>query len=217
MSRAKTAIVALVAVLTCSAAVTSAAPAALWYVNGSHLNDPTTLAASGTVDSEIVLNIPNTRIKVTCISNSSTWHDSEVVPPNEILVELMELRTCEVAEPAACTLSGQPVNIRTTPLKAVVTKGTTPADKVTFLPRTGTLFTELTFESGTCALEGIQPVRGQVTLNMPAGQNESTLQAFEGLGTVENNSLTIGAGSRLYLEGGRQLVYLASESKWSFH
>jgi hypothetical protein len=217
MPKVKTVVVTLIAALALSSAATGTAPAALWYVNGSHLNDPTDIFSQGTVDRVLLLNVPNARIKMTCSSTRLAWSLSELVPPNEILINSMEFPNCTVTEPTTCALEDQPLTWLSTPLMAVTAKGTAPADKLTLLPRTGTRFGELPFTLASCPFEGIQPINGQVTMNMPAGQDESTLQLFEALGTTENSSLTIGAGSRLYLENGKVLWELHSGSKWSFH
>ena len=99
---------------------------------------------------------------------------------------------------------------------ALVSTFTSPADRVIFLPKTGTEFVTLEFVGGSCAIAGEKPVKGSVTVGASTGQTENTLQPIEGLGSKENNSLTIG-GHPTFLEGGKALLKLASGSKWSFH
>ena len=58
-------------------------------------------------------------------------------------------------------------------------------------------------------------MNGSVRVNAPTGQTEEELQAIEGQGSFENNSLEV-AGDKSYIEGGKALLKLASGSKWSF-
>jgi hypothetical protein len=71
-------------------------------------------------------------------------------------------------------------------------------------------------ETNTCAFNGEEPVTGSLVAGAPTGQLSLLAQALTGLGSTEgNNSLQI-ASQKAYLDGGKALLTLASDSKWSF-
>lgn len=84
------------------------------------------------------------------------------------------------------------------------------------LPQTKRVVAELPFSStNTCAFTEIQPLTGDVTLGAPKLQTEESLQAVEGLGSLENDGLAVG-GDHAYLEGGKTTLQLASGGKFKF-
>jgi hypothetical protein len=126
------------------------------------------------------------------------------------------LSGCSTIEPATgCELEAQPVSIETEPLVGTLTLGAGEQDRIHIQPQTKTTIALLSFkETNTCALAGLFSLHGSYTLSLPSGQLEVEAQAFEGLGSVENNSLELG-GSKAFIEG-KELLELASRSKWSF-
>ena len=57
-----------------------------------------------------------------------------------------------------------------------------------------------------------------VVLNAPTGQTESSIQALEGLGSLEQGSDVLEtANDDSYVESGKGLVKLEIGAKWSFH
>jgi hypothetical protein len=127
---------------------------------------------------------------------------------------------CNVSasSPTICKLSPALTTIETGAVLALVTLGPTSlSGRVTFKPETGKLFAEIPFAEETkCAFEGAVPVKGSVTIGAPTLRDSRAVQAGEGLGGVENNSLEIGAGNKALLHGGLVLLELASGANWSF-
>jgi hypothetical protein len=216
MSRIKVTIVALFAVVALSA-VAAGSASADWYVSGTKLAAGATVGLSTTakVDTDAVLRIPAVSIKILCKGTILRGASPEIVGTNEGRASSLTFEGCEVTEPnTKCTLSSS--TIPTEPIRATVTKATTPADLVTFTPKTKTTFAKIPFSStNTCAFNEPEPVIGAVTVGAPTGQTEEVEQAIEGLGSTENNSLGVG-GQKAYIEGGRALLKLLSGSKWSF-
>jgi hypothetical protein len=214
----------LLAALTLSAATASVASAAGdWYVAGTALGAGATraLATVATIDKNAVLSVPKlSELKVTCTGLEGA--SPEIVATNEGKAAELKFTNCSVTHPTTCALENQPTTISTVAVKATVaTKGT--EDRVTFSPAAGETFVSVTFtekEAVLCALAGTYNVKGSVTVGAPTGQTESTLQAIEGLNLTENSSLALSKGAtnnKAYIEGGKALLKLKSEEKWSFH
>jgi len=219
MSKVKVVIAALIATLALSAVAVSAASAAQWYVAGSKLVGSAKLATSAAVDKNAILSVPKLGMTIECTGPNLKGVEPEIIAEKSGKAKHLIFEACSVTKPTNCKLVGQPTNIETNPIEATVALGSGKTDKVTF-STTSANFVEVNFAATElCALEGLQPIKGQVTVNAPTGQEELTLQAIEGLGTTENHSLEIGKASpnKAYIEGGKALLKLESGSKWSFH
>src|SRR6202041_1882808 len=117
------------------------------------------------------------------------------ISPNGTIIAPMGITAlaCSTTKPASgCAISSQPTAISTNPLLASVVLGTGEEDRITVKAETKTTLAEISFnEANTCAFNGLEPVKGAVTLGAPTGQLESSLQAITGLGSAENNSLEV--------------------------
>jgi hypothetical protein len=214
------AIAALLMVAALSAVIAGSATAS-WFINGVELGkgSKATLASTAKVDTTPVLRLPTIGVKIACKGTGLRGTKQEIIGANIGKVEGLTLEGCETTEPTTgCQLAGQPVSIKTNPLEETLALGSTKTatDKILIKAQTKKTIEVLRFnEANTCALNGEEPVNGSLTENLPTGQDEEELQAIEGLGSTENNSLEV-AGIKSYLEGGKTLLKLASGAYWSF-
>ncbi len=219
MSRVKVVAVAFFAALALSVVATdSASAASQWFVGGAALSGGKALSTTAKVDTAAVLNIPKLKIKLTCLGPLLNATSPEIVATNTAKAKSLIFEGCKTLEPAiGCELEENPQRIPTEPVTATATKAASPADRLLVKPQTKALFTSIKFkEKNICALEGKESISGVVSINAPTGQSELQDQPIEGLGSFENNSLEIG-GAKAYIEGGRELLLLATKELWSFH
>ena len=83
---------------------------------------------------------------------------------------------------------------------------------MSFYPSKGNTFAAIQYTGASCALTGVRLLNGPLKGALPTGAVESTLQAVQGLGSLENNSLELAENRILFLGG--VLLGLASKSKW---
>jgi len=215
MSKVKVICVAFAAVLVLGAVTASGASAAMWFVGGALLpmESKVALANTAAVDSPTVLNEPAESVKITCTGSTLDGEGPLIISLDKGFANTLRFLGCSELSPANCTVT---TAIETVPILALVTTGTGEEDLVTFSPEAGKTFVPIEFKGATCAVAGEKSVNGSVTIGAPTGQLELTLQAIVGLGSKENNSLTL-AGHPAFLEGGKALLKLASGATWSFH
>ena len=219
MSRIKITVMALFAVVALSAMIASSASAAGWHVNGTELgkNSKQALTTAATVDTAATLSIvtKSETIQIKCSGATLNGTSPEIIGTNEGMAKALTFTGCATTKPATkCALSIS--TVATNPIKVFVTKGSGEADVATFDPLSEEPFADIPFaETDTCAFTEPEPVSGSVRVNAPTGQTEEELQAIEGQGSFENNSLEV-AKDKAYIEGGKALLKLASGSKWSF-
>jgi hypothetical protein len=205
----------LFAALAASAAAAQSA-SANWFVGGSELAAGKSAALASLANGGLLLRFINsgTPFIVACggpIHTSGGFIQSGNTAKATSIVFL----GCENVTPATCKLAS--AEIKSKPIKATAALGaSSPADRLTFSPQTGKELATLTFEAGACAIEEAA-IKGSVTMGAPKGQNEEVEQVLEGLGSVENNSLEVGA-NKAFLQDCPvpPLVALASGSKWGF-
>jgi hypothetical protein len=220
MSKIKMTVIMLFATISFSA-IPAIPASAEWFISGTKLAAGTTigLATTAKVDTGSVTSIVfgGGAIKASCEVDFLGHAESpEIVTPNEVRAKSLIFEGCKIIEPATkCVLTSS--TIQTEPVRAVITQiSKASEDRVTLTPQTRSAFADVPFAStNTCVFNEEEPIQGAITLAMPTGKTESSTQAIEGLGSVENNSLQV-AGDKMYVEGGRALVKLQSGSKWSF-
>jgi hypothetical protein len=89
---------------------------------------------------------------------------------------------------------------------------------ISFTPTTAKHFAEFVFEGASCSISGKKAITGSVVLKAPTGQLQSLTQALEGLGSLEQGGDSLQTASDAsYIEGGKALLTLESDAKWSFH
>jgi hypothetical protein len=213
-SKLKAVFLALLATFALSAVVASSASAGSWSVNGVTLAKGATVALSTTahVDESTVLSEPSLGVKLTCSGETLKGAGAFIQGEASGGAESLTFEKCSELAPNTCTIQTQ---IETKPVVASVETGTSPLDRIRFVPKTGKVFAIIVFK-GSCAEAGEQGVDGSVVLDSKTGQTESVTQPLEGLGTTENNSLEL-LERKAYLVGGKALLTLSAGQKWSFH
>ncbi len=220
LPRIKT-ILATLPMIVALCAVDSASASANWFIDGNELGAGQTAALSTTakVDADTVFNFSKLKLKIICTGSLFRGTSLEIAGGNTGKAASLIFEGCSTTEPATgCEIENQPASIVTNPILATARQGPskTSADRITFAPQVGAKFAEISLGLlDKCGLSSLT-IKGTMTINAPTGQHEETLQAIEGLGSIENHSLE-SEGSKVYLEGGKALLKLASGSKWSFH
>jgi hypothetical protein len=216
----KVVVATLLAAITLSAAANSAS--ADWYVGATKLATTAAVSNKAHVDRLLGFRIPFTMTTVTCEGNATTLLEiagaiiiAETHPLlGGFVLGALIAEHCSLVGAKGCELSEPKVT--TEPLDAQITDGPGEEDRAVFLPQKGKTITTFDFVGTACALAGEHPLTGSFTMKLPTGEKEGALQAIEGLGSVENNSLQLG-GEKAYVEGGDILLALSSGTKFSNH
>jgi hypothetical protein len=198
-------------------ALAGSASAAGWHVSGTELTGTQTAAVATTAvnDKPAALNVPALPLKITC-DGSLTGVSPVIAAPNSTSTTSLTFHECSVVEPATCKLESP--EIKTEAVTGTVRTATGTADHILFKPTTAKHFTEFELEGSSCSVSGKKAITGSVVLKMATAQTESSIQALEGLGTLEQGTDGISvANDPSYIEGGKLLLKLESGSKWSFH
>lgn len=217
MPGARATIVALAGFICLYTAIADSASAD-WFVGGKKLATSAAIAGTAKLDTSVVLSTPTLGVKAQC-SGGITEHSISLLELFSVVIyKKLVYHSCTVTQPASgCALEETPATLLTEPLEGRLSLGPGEADRAVFKPKSGTVIAVLKFlESNTCAFDSEEALKGAYILNLPNGQLELEAQAFEGLGSVENNSLEISAGNKTFIEAGRSLLKLASSSKWAF-
>jgi hypothetical protein len=217
MSKVKVAAMVLFAVFAMSAIAASSASAE-WLIGGTALTGTAALATTALVDEKTKLLVPAVEdLTIECAGETLDGENPTLIAPDKGFATSLKFLGCSSVKPASgCAIESQPTAIPTTAILALAALKTGEEDKVTFTPETGKVFAEIAFSTAnTCAFNGVEGVHGSVTVGAPTGTLELLNQAIVGLGSFENNSLEV-ASSKAYLVGGKALLRLASDSKWSF-
>ncbi len=217
MFKIKVVLTAFLVVLAVNAVATSSASAG-WVVEGTELAEGSkaALATTAKVTTATILSMPSLKTKITCKGSLLKGETAEIIGTTTLKAKSLTFEGCETLEPkTGCELESQPKSIPTNPLVATTVAGATfPENGLTFTAQTKTVLANIAFkEKNTCALEGEEPVKGAVTLNLPTGEEELSAQTIQGLGSTENNSLEVG-GTKAYIENGAAILKLASGNKW---
>jgi hypothetical protein len=217
MSKVKVTMMMLFAVIAMSAIAVNSASAE-WLIGGRALSGTAPLATTALVDEKTKLLVPTIEdLTIECAGETIDLENPALIAPDKVFATKLTFLGCSTVKPPThCEIEAQPVGISTNPVLALAALKTGEEDKVTFTPGTGKIFAEIAFSGGnTCAFNGVEGVKGSVTVGAPTGTLELLNQAIGGIGSIENNSLEV-ANSKAYLVGGKILLKLASDSKWSF-
>ena len=217
MSRVKVTAMVLFAVIAVSAIAVSYASAE-WLVGGKTLTTAAALSTTALVDEKTKLLVPTVEdLTIECAGETLDGENPRIEPSDKGFASKLTFLACSTIKPmSGCNIASQPASISTNPILALAALKSGEEDKVTFTPETGKVFAEIEFAStNTCPFNGLEGVKGSVTVGAPTGTLELLSQPIVGLGMTENNSLEV-ANSKAYLIGGKALLTLASDSKWSF-
>lgn len=215
MSRVKITMLTLFATLAFSVVAVASASAG-WFVGGAELKTSAALSTTAIVHQAQTLLVPALKLSIVCSGKSLDGVSPEIIAGSTGKAASLKFLECNTTAPATgCALEKANESITTNLILARAILG--PGEAVKILFAADSTFTIIKFnEANTCAFGGEEPVKGELVINVPTGQLELLSQAIEGLGSIENNSLEIGAGNKAFLDGGLVLLRLASDSKWSF-
>jgi len=210
MSKVRIIMAACLGVLAFSALASASASAATpgWMVGGTLLSGSEKLATTAAVDEKGVLK--GAGVTITCEGKTLNGLEPKIESTNKGSATTLEFTVCSAAAP--CKVS--PETIKTEPVSVEATLEGALAVLATFSPKTGTLFSTVTFSGSECALEGAQPITGHAKVLAPTGQDERTLQLIKAITTEATNELKIGNGAASLT--GAALLKLASGKTWSF-
>jgi len=199
-------------------AVGVASASADWFVGGALLKSSAALSTTAVVDAPTTLLVPALGLSVVCSGGTLDGTNPEIITGDTGKAKALTFLSCNTTKPEkGCALEVTNQAISTLPINARAFLGTGEEDRVLFSAQTKSLFTDIFFSGANeCAFNGEEPVKGSVIVGAPTGQLELLNQAIVGLGSVENNSLEIGAGNKAFLDGGKALLKLANDALWSF-
>jgi hypothetical protein len=190
-----------------------------WFIEDAELTSTAALSTTAKVDATSSLLVPALGLTILC-GGSTLDATSPTIANSDILTATaLSFLSCNTTKPTSgCALEKTNQAISTLGVKALATKGPLfPEDRLILTPKTKSLLAEISFnETNTCAFDGLEPVKGTLTLKAPTLQEEIVRQPIEGLGSVENNSLEIGTGDKVFLENGRPLLELTSGKPLGF-
>jgi hypothetical protein len=218
MSRAKMGLVVFVALAGLSAIPVGSA-SANWFVNGAELNGSAGLSTTAKVDLFPKFLVPAINFVVECSGATFDGKSPEILGPGATGKDAsLKFLSCNTTKPASgCELNEKNAVLTTIGVNTREFLAAGVEDRVLFSPQTKKTFAEIQFSEGnTCAFTGVIPVKGAVTGAVPTGQTEEVGQALVALGSLENSSLELGSGNKIYVSGGTALIALAGGSKWSF-
>jgi hypothetical protein len=217
LSKIKMVTVASAAVVALSAF--GAVPAlAGWLINGTTLTGSAALSTQALGDGNPTLLVPSLKLAIQCTGHFFDGLKPQLLGSDKAFAEQFSFLGCKTIEPTKCELINENnTSISTTAVLVLVAKGKGEAVNAAFTPEKGTTFGSISFsEQDTCAFAGEEPVMGAAVAGLPTGQLSLLAQQITGLGSTEgNNSLRVD-GESVFIEGGRYLLTLASDSKWSF-
>jgi hypothetical protein len=207
MSKAKIVLTALAATLALSALVATAASAAEagWMVNKAQLSGSAAFAATGKVTpgNLTAANGINVRCEGTKIEGSG-----EITSPTKASGQLT-FQECK-SENENCTLASPKIGTLPLLLTEITLDGTTAVKG--HIEGETKAFATFKYEGETCALKGVNAVKGKVEFLASGGQTESTFQ--EVLITALPGELQVGSSeAKLHFSA---LLSLKSGQSWSF-
>jgi hypothetical protein len=195
----------------------AASASAEWLVGGTVLSGSVSFSSQALIDEAPTMLLPALNLSVVCGGHFLDMLHPLITAPDRASASSWIFLGCNVTMPASgCSLVEENETIPTAAILARVFLGPGEEDRLLFAPETKGTFANMSFsEKNICAFAGIEPVKGSFIAGMPTGRLNLATQPFVYLGSVENNSLEVG-GKVVFLDGGRALLRLASESAWSF-
>lgn len=218
MSKVKVIVMTLIASFAFgTVAVSSASAADEWFVNGTRLVGSAALAQEAPLDTLGTLLVPNLPLTIDC-EGPLLLLGAYIYNPARVLANAFDFENCSTLSPAKCALSSSTIFTVGSDLQGIVTLAPSGGGAGRLAGKTGEPeFANLDIVGAECSIAGEKAVKGEVVFGAPGATTESETHELEGLGSQENNSLTVGGSNKAYIERGRALIRLASGSKWSFH
>jgi hypothetical protein len=215
ISKLKIAAAAPVAVVALG--VFGVAPAlAEWLINGTPLTGSAALSTQALVDADSTLLVPTLKLSIQC-SGRSLDLLSPQISGDKWLAKGVTFLACIALEPQHCELiESNNTPISTEAILVLASLGRSRTVNVRVTPEKSRIGSINFSEENLCAFNSQEPITGEFVTNFPTGQLSLSAQALTGLGSTEgNNSLRID-GDPAFIDGGWDLLTLASGSKWSF-
>lgn len=219
MSKVKLLAFAAFAVFVLSAPATAfAKEGGEWLVNGTRLPNGSKALLLPTV---LVLNPGRLRIpgigSIICNGEQIGVEEGKIIGPDGLLVKKLTFKECILEESENCTLENKA--IETVPIHGLASLDLqgTPASLnayILLLPETKNIFATIKFNGATCALLGIQAIKGDASLLVPGALHEVLLHLAIGFSLPK--ALAVGSQEAL-LEGLHFHIALLEHLVWGFH
>jgi hypothetical protein len=194
----------------------AAVASAEWLVGGTVLSGSAVLLPQALVDATSTLLVPAVGLSIVCGGHFLDELDPLIIAPDKTYASSLTFLGCNVTAPASgCALAEKEQSIPTTAIlaRASLLSATSEEDRLLVSPETKGILANIQFsESNTCAFIGTNPLRDSFVVGAPTGRLDLLTQSLIGLGSVENNSLEF-LGGKAFLDGGKVLMRLASDSK----
>jgi hypothetical protein len=219
---------ALLVALTTSAIAAGAASADEWFVVGTKLaaGKSAAFATASSVNAFSILRwtAGSEELAIECGGVNLVGGEAYISGGAGGMAKSLTFEKCKIIVPKiGCELAEQPANLNTPPLGLTTSllAGSSGPTKIGINLHPLTKKTFLAFqisESSTCFGHGggTITITGSVLFLSSDGATESVTHQIVAQGSSESNGLEF-AGVKVILEGGSELLKLASGSKWSFH
>lgn len=191
-----------------------------WFIEGEELTSTAALSTTSSADATSALLVPALKLTIVCGGSTLDATSPTLVSGSTLTAASLAFLSCNTTAPASgCALQEANQTVRTNAISALVTGGpTSPEARLLFTAKTKSTLATISFnETNTCAFNSEEPLKGSVKVKAPKFEEEQATQPLEGLGSVENNSLEIGAGNKAFIDGGKTLLGLASGAEWLFN
>lgn len=205
----KLATTVFIGVLTLSAFVLASPVSAQWMVNGTNLapGETKALASGAPVDENALLKAGG--VAISCTGKNLEFGSAQIEAGDTGSANTLVFTECSAN--AKCTVGK---TLATLPLMNVASLGAAPADTISFLPKTKTIFAVIKMDGAECALLGTQAVTGKAKFSAPTGQTEKLLQQIQANVTEASSELKVGSSPAELKVAA--LVKLTSDLPWSF-
>jgi hypothetical protein len=160
------------------------------------------------VNQSFVLSMPGFAITCTKLSLSKM----EIIAKSDGKAKAWIFAGCSTTDgEPICKLAG--IEIETKPLVFEAEDLGTKEAKIVVKPETGKALADIEIAGSLCALSGEEPIKGQITVSLPTGQEEKTEQEI--VANTPSGEVDIGAGSATLT--GKAGLELESGDAWSYH
>jgi hypothetical protein len=181
-------------------------------VNGTDMTSGTAaFATTSAVDEEPKFESVGANVAFTCPAGQTHQEGETHFTIPFIYLSRRRWLQC-VATTTNCTLSSP--TIETVPLQGEPTLQGASAVRVALKPKTKATIATFEFTGSNCAAAGLNAITGTMTIQLPAGQDERTLQLITANISEASGELKVASSAASLKEGF--LLALASGEPWSF-
>jgi hypothetical protein len=203
----------LMFVLCALVAASASATTVGWMVNGTMLSGSQALATTAAVDSPFVTTLAGV-ITITCTGGTLNGVAPQISSPSSGSASSAIFTGCGTGS-SPCVLAGQNAGgtIGSLPVTSEVTLEGTSAVVGTIKPA-GSQFGTIALTGSKCSLTGVTSSKGEIVVEGPTNQGESTLQLSSAVTTAASGDLKIGAAAASLT--GAALFKLANSDTFSY-